>query len=136
MESMRKQNDFNNVTKALVTVQGAIAVATGVLWSAAPAVVGIGLKTIGVCALAVIAIAACWVFVTAAISDLRWQGRFINYVKALEPSLFAEVDPTPKGRGLRANLYIVLGAFITAFWLLAIIAVIRIGVGHERQCAE
>jgi hypothetical protein len=125
MESMRKQNDLvNSVTKALVSVEGGIAVATGVLWRAAPAVVGIGLKTIAVCALAVIAIAACWVFVTAAISDLRWQGRFINYVKALEPSLFVEIDPKPKGRGLRAGLYTILGVFITAFWILAIVAAI------------
>jgi len=101
MESIRKQNDLvNNVTRTLVTVEGAIAAATGVIWSAPQALVGIGLKTLAISALGVIAIVACWAFVFAAISDLNWQGRFIGYKKALEPALFAEVKLEDDGRGV------------------------------------
>ena len=122
MESIRKQDDLvHSWTTTLVTVQGGIAVAVGFLWSAAPAIVGIRLKTAATCILAAIAIVACWSFVLAAISDLRWQGRYIRYVKALEPSLFHDVDPKPEKWGRQTKLYVGLGVTITMFWLLAIV---------------
>jgi len=123
MESIRKQDDLvHSWTTTLVTVQGGIVAAVGLLWSAAPAIVGIRLRTAATCTLAVIAIVACWSFVSAAISDLAWQGRYIKYVKALEPALFADVDPKPDKWGWQAKLYAGLGGAMTAFWLLAIVA--------------
>ena len=125
MESVRKQDDLvHSWTTTLVTVEGGIVAAVGLLWGAAPAVVGIRLKAIATFALAAIAIAACWTFVSAAISDLSWQGRYIKYVKAVEPSLFADVDPKPESWGRQAKLYAVLGAAISGFWVLAIIAAV------------
>jgi hypothetical protein len=125
MESIRKQDDLvHSWTTTLVTVQGGIVAAVGLLWSAAPAIVGVRLKTAVTCVLALIAIAACWCFVYAAIRDLAWQGRYIKYVKALEPSLFADVDPKPDKWGWQATLYAGLGTAMTVFWLLAIVAAV------------
>jgi len=123
MESVRKQDDLvHSWTTTLVAVEGGIVAAVGLLWGAAPGIVGIRIKAVATIALAVIALAACWAFVSATISDLTWQGRYINYVKAMEPSIFADVDPRPEKWGRQQRLYALLGVAMTAFWILTIVA--------------
>jgi hypothetical protein len=121
MESMRKQNDLiSRWTTTLITVEGGILAAVGIVWNASPAVAETWLKTLVTFALSIVAIATCWACVLAAISDLQWQGRIILAVKNVEPSLFADISMKPKGWGRQAKLWALVGATMTGFWLLAI----------------
>jgi hypothetical protein len=123
MESVRKQDELvHGWTRTLVTVQGGLLTAVGVLW--ASSAVGVRVKTATTISLAVVAIVACWTCAFAAVSDLAWQGRYIRYVKTLEPTLFSDVSPDPEKPGRQAVLYKWLGWAMTAFWALAIVIAI------------
>ncbi len=125
MKSIRKQDELvHGWTRTLVTVQGGLLTAVGLLW--ASSAVGVRVKTASTIALAIIAIVACWTCALAAVSDLAWQGRYIRYVKTLEPTLFSDVSPDPGKPGRQAGLYKWLGLAMSAFWALAVaIAIVK-----------
>lgn len=125
MESVRKQDELvHSLIGRLVTVEVAIVAAVGLVWGVATPTVGVGMKAFATFVLGVMGIVACWVFVLAAKSDLWWQGEYIRYIKAIEPSLFKDCKVKPDEWGFQAKLYMWLGFAMTAFWLGIMVAAI------------
>jgi hypothetical protein len=127
---VREQDDLvHGWARTLIVTQGAEAVALGAVWTrlAEDPI----LRTVAVLTIAAVGIITCWVCIAVAISDLQWQGRYIAYVRQLDPTGVLYPDkPNQRSdkynRGVQATWFHRLRIVLTGAWLVSMVAVLAV----------
>jgi hypothetical protein len=127
----RQDNLVHSWIKTLLLVQTGCSIAIAIIWKEAQTLVPFACLLVSL--VAMVATVLC---TSAAVSDLRWQGRYCAYASRLDPthtiySHLSDTDITspPSGNGRQAKALIRMAAVLIVCWLaIAAFAVcVRIG---------
>ena len=121
IQCMRKQDDLvHRWMRLLFVVQSGIISVMGFLWIKIDAQGDYNLSYIIAMAFSIVAVTTLIICCEAAVSDLKWQGRFISYIQKSfkDKVIYADIIISPCKLGTQARLIRILEIVLIIFWTL------------------
>jgi hypothetical protein len=126
MNQIRWQDELvHRWNKLLITAHAAAVAGLGFIWKTEllpPA------KDVLVSILAIVTALVAVVCIVSIISELKWQGRYINYIKKLDSTgvMFSDLSVKVGGLGLQSKLYRIMLICLCILWSTVIIVQLAI----------